>query len=189
MKTIFQMRHAWDQPKTVNAAQRAGFTLMEVNAALVIVAVGLMGLLALFPVGLHQGDAATADTTEAAFADMVLNAMRANAQTLTNNTTDWTTWKGLATTDPSKLVDHVVSGSLGSGTGFPTPTHVNDGKTNEITDYLIQGQYIAYIVNVLNGPGGANDRTKMVCIQVTNRKYTDVSHAPIYATSFVYMGM
>ena len=63
---------------------RQGFSLMEVNIALLLVAVGLMGLLSLFPVGLRQSTLAASDTAQAAFADQVFNAMRANASTITN---------------------------------------------------------------------------------------------------------
>jgi Tfp pilus assembly protein PilV len=155
---------------------------MEVNIALLIMAVGLVGILTLFPVGLRQGDSASSDTTESAFADLVLNAMRSNAQMVTN----WTDWssnsvpillgQSKGTASPNVMPINVPGTSSTSIVGTGTPT--------EIQNYLVSGQYLQYSLNVTN-----NDLIITAWIQVTNRRYTDITRAPIYATSFVFMGM
>jgi len=157
----------------------SGFTLMEINAALVIVAVSLLGLLALFPVGLRQGAMATADTTQAAFADMVLNAMRANAQAVTN----WNDWSKLAAT-PTPLLNNI--NNLVSPGNTPTADGVT---TNIIDEYLVPGEHIEYVFGIQNGPAGNNDLVRVAWIRVSNRRYADIMKAPLYATAFAYMGM
>ena len=168
------------QKKRSQPAPKAGFTLMEVNIALLIMAVGLMGLLALFPVGLRQGDSATSDTTEAAFADLVLNAMRANAQMVTN----WTDWTAL-----TNSVNLGVAGTAPATGGqivyADGTTMIHASRTN-IDNYLGTGQHIEYVLTVANGSSAL---IKTASIQITNRRYTDLSTAPMYATSFVFMGM
>ena len=152
MKTLFGNNNTGDgRPLTsalwpLPAARRAGFTLMEVNIALLIMAVGLMGLLSLFPVGLRQGDAATSDTTEAAFADLVLNAMRANAQMVTN-------WSGadgwVMLTNGVNLgvagCSPTTGGSEVFASGTATPIIANTTANNAIENYLVKGQHIEYV--------------------------------------------
>ena len=168
---------------------------MEVNLALLIMSIGLVGILTLFPVGLRQGDTATSDTTESAFADLVLNAMRANAQMVTN----WNDWQTLpngtillqghqaADQSPNALPITVptvdspagVQIRLGNNIDLIDPASTTDG-------YLSKGQYLRYSLNFASD---ANGLLVKAWIQVTNRRYTDVAQAPTYATSFVFMGM
>jgi len=162
---------------------------MEVNIALLIMAVGLVGILTLFPVGLRQGDAASSDTTESAFADLVLNAMRANAQMVTN----WNDW---STNGPAVLLGQPTANTpnvmpitvptvfLPSPSGVPIKLGVNTIGDATGDGYLVKGQYLQYSLNVTN-----NDLITTAWIQVTNRRYTDITLAPVYATSFVFMGM
>jgi len=73
--------------------KRSGFSLVEVNLAILLVALGMMAIFGLFPSGLKQADTAMSDTHAAMFADFVLNGVRANAGTITN----WSDWVSLAT--------------------------------------------------------------------------------------------
>lgn len=178
------------QPAGAKRRLRAGFTLMEVNIALLVMAVGLVGLLSLFPVGLRQGDTATSDTTESAFADLVLNGMHANAQMVTN----WNDW--LTLTDGNLLILGSPTATAPNVQPITVPTVINPHLpialgTSKIGDavsdgYLIPGQYLQYSLTVVRGQ---SPMIVTAAIQITNRRYTDVTLAPVYATSFVYMGM
>ena len=59
--------------------KKSGFSLIEVNLAIFVVAVGLLTLFALFPAGLKEGEAGHADTQTSLFADYVLSTVRANS--------------------------------------------------------------------------------------------------------------
>lgn len=59
-----------------------GFSLIEVNLAVLLIAVGLLTLFALFPLGLRESEMAVDDTQEAMFADSVLSAMEGNAMAI-----------------------------------------------------------------------------------------------------------
>jgi hypothetical protein len=74
-----------------------GFSLIEINLAIFLVAAGLLTLFALFPSGLKQIDAAHASTQEALFGEYVLSAMRAKAMTL-----DAKDWVAIDEADPAK---------------------------------------------------------------------------------------
>lgn len=56
-----------------------GFSLIEVALALLVVSVGLVAVIGMFPSGLDSGRKANEDTQTAIFADYVLNTIRACA--------------------------------------------------------------------------------------------------------------
>ena len=158
------------------ARLRAGFTLMEVNIALLILAITLTSILSLFPVGLSQANFASEDTIASAFADLALNGMRANAQTITN----WSDWA--AATDGDQLL-----GITGNGkTNAVGATYIKTGSQT-LADYLVSGQYLQYSLTLSQSQ--ASSLIINASIQVTSRQFASVSNAAVYATSFVYMGM
>ena len=67
---------------------RSGFSLVEVNLAILLVALGMLALFGLFPAGLREGELALTDTHAALFADYVLSGIEANASTMTV----WNAW-------------------------------------------------------------------------------------------------
>jgi uncharacterized protein (TIGR02598 family) len=180
-------------PCAVSRRRRSGFTLVEVSIAILLMSVAVLGLLSLYRVGLRQSDAASSDTAQTAFADLVLNAVRANAQTITN----WADWASADMTNGNLIVSGVTTPASQSVRPITVPTVNNAsvaiqvGDNHEIGDangdgYLIPGCYLKYSLHIENGP---NDLIKNVWIQVTNRRYTSTSRAPLYATSIIYMGM
>lgn len=62
--------------KPVLRAGREAFNLIEVMLALMVVSVGILAILALFPMGLDQNARSIGDTYIALFADEVLNGLR-----------------------------------------------------------------------------------------------------------------
>ena len=168
-----------------STSRRGGFTLMEVNVALLLVAVGLMGLLSLFPVGLRQSDQAASDTAQAAFADGVLNAMHANASTVTN----WNDWNSPDFTNTLILAGVTVPGTDDKGASPAVITLIPPGNAavgHPIKDYIASDRYIAY---TLNADHETNSPVWRAWIQVTDLKHMDIRNSPVYATSFYFMGM
>ena len=72
---------------------RRGFTLMEVNLAIFIMAVAVLGMVALYPLGFRESEQSRDDVVAAAVADGILNPLVA-ALSATNIT--WNSWKNLA---------------------------------------------------------------------------------------------
>ena len=54
-----------------------GFTLMEVNLAIFIMAVGVLSMVSLYPLGYRESQQARDDVVAAAMADTVLNGLSA----------------------------------------------------------------------------------------------------------------
>ena len=69
-----------------------GFSLIEVNMAVFVMAIGILGLVALFPLGLREGVKARADLKQSMFADHALNQIVA---VLSQTNMTWTVWKKL----------------------------------------------------------------------------------------------
>ena len=57
--------------------RRAAFSLVEVSLALVVVAIGIFGIMSLFPAGLDQNARSIAETHAAFFAEEVFASLRA----------------------------------------------------------------------------------------------------------------
>ena len=97
--------------------KRQGFTLVEVNLAMFVMAVGTLGLVALYALGYRENQQSNEDVRAAAVAQMNLNAMVA-ALSSTNMT--WSQWKSIGTRPADGWGKYA-----GDGTG--SGVSVNDG--------------------------------------------------------------
>ena len=105
-KSEFGVRHVGSQVATCPAAGRrgrlssvfaspasgvrrpsSGFSLVEVTLALMVMAIGILSIMSLFPAGLDQNARSIADTHAAFFAEEVFGGLHATAET---------NWAGLA---------------------------------------------------------------------------------------------
>lgn len=69
-----------------------GFSLIEVNIAIFVMAVGVLGMVALYPLGLRESAQGQADLKQSMFADYLLNQVVALASQ-TNIT--WSEWSNI----------------------------------------------------------------------------------------------
>jgi len=160
---------------TTETTARGGFSLIEINLVLLIIGVGLVALLGLFPVGLRQAGLATADTVQAVFADQVLSTLQAQASTITN----WTAWAPVDTFRVSVLKDAKVG------------THaVTANKEVQIDNYLVPNNTIRYRLTFQSVavPMDFGGRLMRAAIQVSERAEGDLSKATVYCTDFVFQG-
>ena len=97
-----------------NMKLKNGFSLVEVNLAIFVVAIGLLTLFSLFPAGLKEGEAGHADTQISLFADYVLATVRADAMEL-----DADEWDDLPVKLPNGIKENTVH-SIGfpAGSGY-----------------------------------------------------------------------
>ncbi len=72
-------------------ADRLGFTLMEVNLAVFIMAVAVLGMVALYPLGFRESQQSRDDVVEAVLAEGILNPIVA---TLSATNLTWSAWEG-----------------------------------------------------------------------------------------------
>ena len=70
---------------------RLGFTLMEVNLAVFIMAVAVLGMVALYPLGFRESQQSRDDVVEAVLAEGILNPIVA---TLSATNLTWSAWEG-----------------------------------------------------------------------------------------------
>ena len=94
--------------------RKSGFTLIEVNLAMFIMAVGTLGLVSLYSFGYRENQQSNEDVRAAAVAQMNMNAMVA-ALSSTNMT--WSKWQAIGT--------HPANG---------WGTYANDGTGTEVSD-------------------------------------------------------
>lgn len=68
---------------------RKGFSLMEVNMAILIAAGGLLSLFALFPTSLKQSEMSSEDLYQSTYASSVFQMLAANIATISNLEEEW----------------------------------------------------------------------------------------------------
>jgi prepilin-type N-terminal cleavage/methylation domain-containing protein len=148
--------------------RRGGFSLIEVTIALLVVGVGLVALLGLFPVGLRESGLATADTTQSIFANRVLNAIHANAGEITNPA-------GWLNTNAVAFTQGIYS-------------NITVGSVQTIVDaYGIPGNIIRYKLDI-GFVSGYPNTIRYAAIRVSENKYSNIERNPVYYTEFRYEG-
>lgn len=114
---------------------KAGFTLVEVSLAILVVGLGLLTLFGLFPSGLRAGEEAAADTQAGLFASVVFEGMRANAAEVKT----WAGWRDASMTDGTVLCDSL------DGVG----TLIADNAIHTITDFPTgSGKRVRYLLRL-----------------------------------------
>lgn len=78
------------QVRMKNLARRLGFTLMEVNLAILIMAGGVLAMVALYPLGYRESEQSQEDVKAAATADQVFNMLHG---ALSSRNIKWRDWE------------------------------------------------------------------------------------------------
>jgi len=95
--------------------KKSGFTLMEVNIAVFVMATGILAMIMLFPLGMREGIQSQTAFKQTMFADYVLNVAVTAACNTNVTWSEWRTWadqyntRGLGREDKLKigLIDSV----------------------------------------------------------------------------------
>ena len=178
---------AFPEPRTLNPPlappmgcarssrhRRSGFSLIEVTLALLVVGVGLVALLGLFPVGLRESGLATADTSQSIFANGVLNAIHANAGEITTPTV----WLNTNTVEFTKEV-YSIGGIYQDLTAGSVQTILNAND--------IPGNIIRYKLDI-GFVAGYSNIIRYAAIRVSENRFSNLTNNPVYYTEFRYEG-
>ncbi len=153
--------------------QKKSFSLIEVNLAILLIAVGLLSLFSLFPLGLKESERGLADTQEAMFADTVLSVLEGNSMNMTN----WADWASL-----DKFKSKVKEDA-------PTPAYYDFEGTNLVPVHFPTDTryWIRYKLAIKNA--SSDGRRKSAQLHVMHGRHGDFGLATTYYTEFIYMGM
>ena len=116
-----------------------GFSLIEVNLAIFVVALGMLTLFSLFPAGLKQVETAQSSTQEAMFAEHVFSTLRAKATALTT-----VQWNDLNAFRQQYVTADVGSATVRHGTAIGGPVEYPAGA----------GFYMRYVLEIADAGGG-----------------------------------
>ncbi len=72
--------------------KRSGFSLIEVNMAVFVLAIGVLSMAVLYPLGLRESIQSQADIKQSMFADFILNAAVSAASSTNVNWSEWANW-------------------------------------------------------------------------------------------------
>lgn len=137
--------------------RKHGFSLVEVNLAIMVIGLGMLVLFGLFPTGLREGENALINTHCALFADAVFNGLRAEASQKTWS--EWRDWRGAAfeAEIPGGSARVMVKGSA-----------VGLGRVEEVEFPANSDETIFYVMEV---SGEANDMQRRVWLWIKSAKH------------------
>ena len=162
-----------------SSKSRCGFTLIEVSLAILMVAVGLLALFGLFPLGLRESEMGIVDTHEAMFADHILSGLEANALAITN----WNDW-----TNSVDFSSRIAEEIYPIQTGVWSFTNVGEGVDFPELDPMAPDEVVRYVRYRLTiSDHGAR---KTAELEVKSGIYGDFDqNARVYHTELIYLGM
>lgn len=89
---------------------RLGFTLMEVNLAIFIMAVGILAMVSLYPLAFRESQQSSDDVASAALADGILSPLTA---ALSSTNVAWSAWQNLIPASGSNPSDNGLPSARG----------------------------------------------------------------------------
>ncbi|MFO7936457.1 MAG: hypothetical protein R6V06_02495 [Kiritimatiellia bacterium] len=149
-----------------------GFSLMEVNMAVFVLSVGILGMIALYPLGLRESMQGQADIKQTMFADYMLNQAVAIAS---QKNITWDQWSSVSELAPGQWPSFFKDDpSL-----FEKDPEWSDapslGKRYEVTCALVPG---------------LSDRIMGIMIQSTDKtkNYQNYTNNPIFYAEVMFQG-
>jgi type II secretory pathway pseudopilin PulG len=159
---------------------KAGFSLIEVNMAVFVMAIGVLSMVVLYPLGLRESTQGQADLKQAMFADYVLNqAVAAASQT---NIT-WSQWSSVPNASEFKGLRDAVNGGID-----PTVPDFIKSELDLSLNYPYKDK-TQYKVACCLVPG-ASDKIMGIMVQSTELKVvTTWSNNPVYYAEVMFQGV
>ena len=155
-----------------------GFSLIEVNLAILLVGVGLFSLFALFPRALRESDMAIADTHEAMFGASMLSAIEGNASDIT----DWDEW-----TDMALLSARLSEGMMMQNINLEQVSGGLEAASVDLEFPEDSGRYVTYKLQILPR-GQSGGKLIDVGLKISSGRNRTMSFARDYITTLIYKG-
>ena len=156
-----------------SGVSQAGFTLVEVTLAILVVALGLLSVFSLFPSGLRASDDSVADTRAGLFAETVFGKMRGGAEELVL----WSQWNS-----PAMFISKTLITRDSSRT-FETDLVTDDIQTVDFPPK--SGQKLRYRLTI-DTTDTLRYPTKL---EVCDGQYGPFLYQSVFYTEFVFKGM
>lgn len=182
---------------------RRGFTLIEVNLAMFVMAVGTLGLVSLYSLGYRENQQSNEDVQAAAVADKILNGMVA-ALSSTNMT--WSSWSSIDTIPANGWGEYVgIADSKGQSSMDDGSTSQTDNIFNPVSKAQANSlakQAFDAAISAASGASATFDPQDMTCGVVIHREGARCSIAvrccrraatlvyqPLYYTEVYFQGL
>lgn len=175
--------------------KRFGFTLIEVNLAIFVMAVGVLTLVSLYSFGYRENQQSSEDVQAAAVSEYCLNAMVA---ALSSTNMSWTAWRGLGMQPSNGWGEYAGDGS-GNGTSDndgttavrpnTNPSAVAQGVFNRVVaaaGFTAEFNVNDLCVGIVLTPS-SDYRTYSVAVRCGRRAATLVNQ-PLYYSEVCYQG-
>ena len=188
-------------------AMKKGFTLMEVNLAIFIMATGILAMVSLYPLGFRENEQSLEDVAGAAIADEILNPL---VMGLSSTNITWQAWTGIcggAVRAPNggwqdyfinndfRYAPKSMSSIRGTADGVigKLQSAISSGDQHGASVNIAPASGLAYALVVTEGTqyvngGEVPDRQRLqLCLRVA-RRAGQLMSAPIYYTEVRFQG-
>jgi type II secretory pathway pseudopilin PulG len=165
--------------------KKSGFSLIEVNMAVLVIGLGLLVLFGLFPAGLKEGENGAVDTQCALFAESVLEGLRGEAHNKPE-LLDWNIWENIN----SFAANLTLSSPAVQGDATTIQTALQVRGPIEFPVGASPKTFICYVMQITNGD--PQNMTRAVNLWVWSGQYVTkdpikfIRQAEWYATKYVY---
>ncbi len=170
---------------TFIASGEKGFSLIEVNMAILVIGMGILVLFSLFPAGLREGEHGLADTHCALFGETVLEGLRGRAHTKDPaKQFTWAQWSNINTFINNFTI--TVNRTLIHGY---KPHNSRISNALEFPAGAVPKKYIRYILEISEGD---TPMTRIVNLWVWSGQYSTTDktkfkeQAKWFSTKYVY---
>lgn len=170
-----------------------GFSLIEINMAILVLAGGVLAVMGIFPLSLRESQQAKATMRQTAFAEHVIGVIEAAAQLKTANGEPVVKSVANLETESRRIFAEVSDGPTLDFTGEGSGPEDSSDK-GVFPDASDKTNRVYYKIWVVENPNYTepNKRQRLVCqvnIQVTadnvEQKRNAFKYAPIYSTTVV----
>lgn len=160
-------RKAQEQSCQGKGGGRAGFTLVEVSLAVLVLGLGILTVFSLFPSGLRSAEEGAADTHCALFSDAILSGIHANAASVTN----WHDW-----CDGTYVAGELLN-SL--------PVSVATNSSAVAVQYPAGGGWLRYQLTL----DTADPDRYWATLRVWDGQFGSLAFPAVFYTEFIFSGM
>lgn len=169
--------------KSFFAKSRLGFTLMEVNLAILIMAAGVLAMVSLYPLAFNESRQSSDDVAAAAFADGVLTPLTA---ALSSPSIKWSDWRdAIPVSEPQSGLP-----SIRGWLDYCTKTG-NSGRENIANLYTakskssLQAMAKGVVGDLISGVGVTGDENPRAAIDnVISRFQSDYGVVPVIVATY-----
>lgn len=167
--------------------KRLGFTLLEVNLAMFVMAVGTLGLVSLYSFGYRENRQSSEDVQCAAIAEKCLNEL---TMALSSTNMTWTKWQSIGLQPANGWGGYTSSNGSSGFKPLTNPNSVASDVYGKVMNAVGWGSSLdaqGYKIGIVVSPS-SNSRTYSIGVRCSKRAVS-LFYQPLYYSEVYFQGL